>query len=48
MVYKFELDFWIDAQEEDNTPETVAEIITELLEGTAYGVEDIRVVGVNP
>ena len=44
MVYKFELDFWIDAQEEDNSPEDVAEIIKELLEGTAYGVEDIRVV----
>ena len=46
MVYKFELDFWIDAQEEDNTPETVAEIIAELLDGTSYGVEEIRVVGV--
>lgn len=48
MVYKFELDFWIDAQEEDNTPEAVAEIVSEMLEGTAYGVEEIRVVGVEP
>lgn len=46
MVYKFELDFWIDGQEEDNSPEVVADVIKELLEGTAYGVEDIRVVGV--
>ena len=46
MVYKFELDFWIDEQEENNTPEAVAETIAELLEGTAYGVEEIRVVGI--
>ena len=48
MVCKVELDFWIDAQEEDTNSEKIAEFITELLEGTAYGVEEIRVVGVEP
>lgn len=43
MVYKIELDFWIDSEEE-NCKE-VEEIVSELLEGTAYGVEEIKVVG---
>ena len=45
MIYKFEIDFWVEDQEENNTPETIAEIITEMLEGPSYGVEEIKVVG---
>ena len=48
MVCKVELDFWFDASEEDVDSEKIAETIAELLEGTAYGVEEIRVVGVEP
>ena len=42
MVYKIELDFWIDSEEE-NCRE-VGELVIELLEGTAHGVEEIKVV----
>lgn len=43
MVYKIELDFWIDSEEENCNE--VEEIVSELLEGTSYGVEEIKVVG---
>lgn len=42
MVYRVELDFWIDSEEENC--EEIKEVVSELLEGTCYGVEEINVV----
>lgn len=42
MIYKVEMDFWVD--EEDGDENAVAEMISELLEGTSYGAEEINVV----
>jgi len=46
MTYTVQLDFWIDGDDiaED---EEVADMLKEMLNGTAYGISNIRVLDVN-